>query len=68
MDPENRYYHLELGNYRITNLQAAVGLAQLERADEILEDRNHTYGIPEVLNSPGVKINPGSEVGRASIG
>lgn len=66
MDPENRYYHLELGfNYRITNLQAAVGLAQLERADEILEDRNRILmEYREVLNSPAVKINPGSEVGR----
>ncbi len=33
-----RYYHEELsGNYRFTNLQAAVGLAQLERLDEFVE-------------------------------
>jgi perosamine synthetase len=35
--PERRFYHTELGNnFRITNLQAAVGVAQLERIDEIV--------------------------------
>jgi perosamine synthetase len=35
--PERRFYHTELGyNYRLTNLQAALGLAQLERFDEIV--------------------------------
>ncbi|MBN1569588.1 MAG: DegT/DnrJ/EryC1/StrS family aminotransferase [Acidobacteria bacterium] len=34
---ERRFYHTELGyNYRLTNLQAALGLAQLERFDEII--------------------------------
>ena len=32
-----RFYHEELGfNFRMTNLQAALGLAQLERMDEIV--------------------------------
>jgi perosamine synthetase len=32
-----RFYHEELGfNFRLTNLQAALGLAQLERIDEII--------------------------------
>jgi perosamine synthetase len=35
--PEQRFYHTELGyNFRLTNLQAAIGLAQLERIDEII--------------------------------
>jgi len=35
--PERRFYHTELGhNYRLTNLQAAIGLAQLERIDELV--------------------------------
>ena len=35
--PERRFYHTELGyNYRMTNMQAALGLAQLERFDQIL--------------------------------
>lgn len=34
---ERRFYHTELGyNYRLTNLQAAIGLAQLERIAELL--------------------------------
>lgn len=38
MQPGRRYWHLEPGfNYRLTNLQAAVGVAQMERLDEILE-------------------------------
>ena len=35
--PERRFYHTELGNnFRLTNLQAAVGVAQMERIDEIV--------------------------------
>lgn len=35
--PERRFYHTELGyNYRMTNMQAALGLAQLQRFDEII--------------------------------
>ena len=35
--PERRFYHERLGfNFRMTNLQAALGLAQLERIDEIV--------------------------------
>jgi perosamine synthetase len=38
--PERRFYHTELGyNYRLTNVQAAMGLAQLERFDQILEKK-----------------------------
>lgn len=36
--PERRFFHTELGhNWRMTNLQAALGLAQLERFDQIVE-------------------------------
>ncbi len=35
--PEKRFLHTELGhNFRMTNLQAAIGLAQMERIDEIV--------------------------------
>lgn len=35
--PQKRFVHEELGfNFRMTNLQAAVGLAQLERLDEFM--------------------------------
>lgn len=34
---ERRFYHTELGhNFRLTNLQGALGLAQLERMDQIV--------------------------------
>lgn len=35
--PQRRFYHEEFGfNFRLTNLQAAIGLAQMERMDEII--------------------------------
>ena len=35
--PERRFFHTELGyNYRMTNMQAALGLAQLERFEQIV--------------------------------
>lgn len=37
-DPKNRFVHTELGwNYRLSNLQAAVGYAQFERLNEFIE-------------------------------
>ena len=38
MSKELRYWHPAIGyNYRMTNLQAAIGLAQMERVDQILQ-------------------------------
>lgn len=40
MSQKRKYYHEVIGfNYRMTNMQAAVGVAQLERIDQILEWR-----------------------------
>jgi len=40
MDPVKTYWHNFVGyNYRMTNMQAAIGLAQMERIDEILEKK-----------------------------
>jgi perosamine synthetase len=40
MDPHRRYFHTEVGfNYRMTNIQAALGCSQLEHAEEILRRR-----------------------------
>lgn len=37
MSRERKYYHEVVGfNYRMTNMQAAIGVAQLERIDQIL--------------------------------
>jgi perosamine synthetase len=60
MDPQRRYFHEERGfNYRITNLQAALGVAQLERIDDFLDRRaeimNWYHAAIEV--SDGVRLN-----------
>lgn len=40
MSKERKYYHEVIGfNYRMTNLQAAIGAAQVERIDDILNWR-----------------------------
>jgi perosamine synthetase len=45
MKPNKRYHHEYVGfNYRLTNIQAAIGVAQYERLDEILMKKN------EILN------------------
>jgi perosamine synthetase len=37
MSQKKRYWHTDIGfNYRMTNIQAAIGLAQLERIEELL--------------------------------
>jgi perosamine synthetase len=37
MSPERRYWHEEVGfNYRLTNIQAAIGVAQLEKIDSFV--------------------------------
>ena len=41
-DPIKKYVHLDLGyNYRMTNMQAAVGFSQLEIINKILKKRNN---------------------------
>jgi perosamine synthetase len=41
---ENKYYHLVPGhNFRLTNLQAAMGLAQLKRIEYFLQKRNKIF-------------------------
>lgn len=40
MKPESRYWHDEVGfNYRMTNVQAAIGVAQVERISKLIEMR-----------------------------
>lgn len=42
MSKDKRYYHEVIGyNYRMTNLQAAIGTAQVEHIDDILRWRAH---------------------------
>jgi len=64
MNPEKRYWHPEIGyNYRMTNLQAALGLAQLERIDELIEKKRQILGwYKEFLGDlEGIRLNPEKE-------
>ncbi|KQC04926.1 MAG: aminotransferase DegT, partial [Candidatus Cloacimonas sp. SDB] len=64
---EKRFYHTELGeNFRMTNLQAAVGVAQLEQIDRFIEIKrenarkyterlSNIHGIKTPVEKPGIK-------------
>lgn len=56
-----RFIHDDLGyNYRITNIQAAIGLAQLEKVEEYVSARirnAHTYNS-FLKDIPGITIPP----------
>jgi len=44
--PHQRFLHNELGhNFRLTNLQAAVGVAQIEKMDDILARKRRMGGL-----------------------
>ena len=44
MSLSKRYWHPEIGyNYRMTNLQAAMGVAQLNRIDDIIEKKRKIF-------------------------
>lgn len=61
MDPKRKYIHSVLGyNYRMTNMQAAIGVAQMERIDQIIDQkrfnaklyREKLSGIPGIILPP----------------
>lgn len=55
-DDDIYYLHNEIGyNYRMTNLQAAVGLGQLEQLETFIKTKNGNYDYYEKL---GVKLLP----------
>jgi len=60
MSKERRYWHTEVGyNYRMTNLQAALGVAQLEQASFFMAERDrilNTY--KHILEPEGLSLNP----------
>ena len=46
MSKEKRYWHTELGyNYRMTNMQAALGCAQLHRVDELMNQKQEIFKV-----------------------
>lgn len=65
---ERRFYHTELGfNYRLTNLQAAVGVAQLERFDELVRRRieNGMLYTSLLKGTPGLTLMPETSGARS---
>ena len=66
--PERRFYHTELGyNFRMTNLQAAIGVAQLERIDEFvaLKRRFGAMYRERLSGIPGVRMQDERPWGRS---
>ncbi len=48
VSPDKRYWHVDVGyNYRMTNMQAAVGLGQLEKISWHMEQRKRIAGLYE---------------------
>lgn len=64
MSKTERYYHPEIGfNYRLTNIQAALGLAQLERIDEFIRRKraNAARYAERLKDVPGITMAPQAE-------
>jgi perosamine synthetase len=69
MDPHRRYWHGEIGfNYRITNMQAALGVAQLERLDEFLAKKREIAAVYRagLHDVPGVTLQEEAEWATSS--
>ena len=57
-DDETYFIHNEIGyNYRMTNLQAAVGLAQLEKLEEFIKTKEENYNLYNKNNIKLLKFN-----------
>jgi perosamine synthetase len=60
MSKQKRYWHEEPGyNYRMTNLQAAVGCAQIARSAELLRKRAEIFGwyVEQLKGINGISLN-----------
>lgn len=63
MSIEKRYWHPEVGyNYRMTNIQAALGLAQLERIEDLIKQKKGVFELyKDCLNIEGIVLNQQKE-------
>lgn len=69
MPPQKRYWHDEVGfNYRMTNLQAAVGVAQMERIDAFIARKRAIVAIyrEELDGIPGIVL-PAERPGYTNV-
>jgi perosamine synthetase len=61
MSAEKRYWHDQVGfNYRMTNIQAALGVAQMERIEEFIDRKRwiaQTY-TNYLKDIPGILLHP----------
>jgi perosamine synthetase len=60
MSKTRRYWHEELGyNYRLTNIQAAIGCAQLDRVEFLLERKREIFAWyrENLASIPNVAVN-----------
>jgi perosamine synthetase len=60
MSSDKRYWHERMGfNYRMTNLQAALGCAQLEEIETFLDMRRQLYNgyVQRLADTPGLRLN-----------
>ncbi len=59
MPPARRYWHDEVGfNYRMTNLQAAVGVAQMEQIDAVIRRKREIAELylSQLADVPGITL------------
>ena len=70
MDKERHYWHTEVGyNYRMTNLQAAVGVAQVERFDRIFARKRELAAKyhEKLIDCPGIELQPEAHWAKSSF-
>jgi perosamine synthetase len=61
MSRRKKYWHSHIGfNYRMTNLQAALGVAQMERIDHVIERKRRNARLYNSLlkELPGITLPP----------
>jgi perosamine synthetase len=66
--PSRRFYHASLGfNFRLTNLQAALGVAQLERIDDIVRRKREvaTAYSAQLADIDGLHLPPEASWARS---